>query len=141
MTKVSKNGITVEIQTETIRHRLERIGLYAIATEIGPDLAKELGMSEAIIEDTLIRVFKFCLRAKVVKGKLDFEIPAHTDGEEQVKAKFLQILDSQYVLLIDKANLAIDAMDKGQDVALAPTPLLDSASEEQKKKEQTSSGI
>jgi D-Tyr-tRNAtyr deacylase len=140
MTKVSKNGITVEIQTETIRHRLERIALHAIALEIVADLAQELGMSEAIIEDTLIRVFDFCLRTKVVKGNLDFEIPAHTDSAEQVKAKFTKILDSQYVLLIDEANIAIDAMDNGQDVALAPTPLPDSADEKQKKKEQASSG-
>jgi hypothetical protein len=140
MTEISKNGITVEIQAETLRHRLERIALYAIALDIGPDIAKELNLSEAIIEDTLIRIIRFCLRAKVVKGSLDFEILLHTDDAEQLKAKFTKILDSQYVTLIDDANLATEKMDKGQVDALAPYPLPDNASEEDKKKERTSSG-
>ena len=125
MKTINVDEITVEVYRETIRARMYKTALFATAIAVLEELAQEMGISKRQVSEGLADFGAIAPRIKVVKGKLDFEFPLHSDAPDIFKAKYHKYLDSKYATLIDKIAEAINALDRVQDIDLLPGVVLD----------------
>jgi len=120
METISVNGVTVEISRKTIRARMYTTALHSLAFSVLDEIVEETGLSRAIINANCADFSALAPRVKVVKGKLDFKFPLHTDTAEQFKIQLYKWLDSEHLTLIDKIIEIVNALDRVQDVDLLP---------------------
>ncbi|MCK5603758.1 hypothetical protein KAR91_17860 [Candidatus Pacearchaeota archaeon] len=124
MKTVTVDKITVEVRQETIRARMHSTTLNANSILLMDEIAEEVGVTKLAIAAALADFVLMSPRVKVVKGKLDFEFPAHNVSSEQFKINFLAYLDSDYLAVIDQIIVAINELDRAQNPNLLPGMVL-----------------
>ena len=111
MIEVTANGVTVAVAPETIRNRMHRTiiqkRIYANYVEI----AEKLGYESVDIITILSDFGAISPRAKILKGKLEFEFISHVDSMEQIVEKFNKYADTEAIELVTKIIETVNAMD------------------------------
>lgn len=120
MKTVSDGKVTIEVYRETVRARMHNGALCKIAALVIDDLVEETGLEYIPIEANLINFAAIVPNMKVIKGKLDFEFPAHNETPEKFKAIYTAYLDSQFAALLDEATKVMNEISRAQDADLLP---------------------
>jgi len=124
MKTITVDNITIEVNRETIRARMHSTALNAHSIMLMDEIAEEVGVSRLAIAGALADFVLMSPRVKVIKGKLDFEFPAHNVSPEEFKINFYAYLDSDYAAVIDQIVKALNELHRAQNPNLFPGVVL-----------------